>query len=151
MRTRRHFLAALHVVMLALVLCSMAACGHRSDHAHGRLVRLYFGFSIPAEAGSASGATVSDAQFTDFVATIITPRFPDGLTILPAHGQWRGEDGHPVREESRIVEIAIPDAGQLPQNALHDIAQAYCAHFQQQSVLIVQQPATIAFVGPTSH
>src|ERR1051325_10759712 len=39
--------------------------------------------------GRRGGADVSDAQWRDFVDHEITPRFPDGLSILNARGQWR--------------------------------------------------------------
>ena len=33
---------------------------------------------------------VSDTAWREFLAAEITPRFPDGLTVLDAAGQWRG-------------------------------------------------------------
>ena len=52
---------------------------------------------------------VSETAWTRFVAREMTPRFPDGLTITDAIGQWRDRDsGTIVREPSKRVEIVLP-------------------------------------------
>ena len=33
--------------------------------------------------------TVSDAEWADFLASVVTPNFPDGLTVFDGYGQWR--------------------------------------------------------------
>ena len=38
-------------------------------------------------------AEVDTPSWARFVAGAVTPRFPDGLTILDARGQWRGPGG----------------------------------------------------------
>ena len=53
---------------------------------------------------------VSDAAFADFLAREITPRFPDGLTVVDARGQWRdAERSRIVREPSKLVLLTFPD------------------------------------------
>ena len=47
------------------------------------VAELFFGGNV----GSRTG--ISNAEFNRFVASEITSRFPDGLTVLDAHGQWR--------------------------------------------------------------
>ena len=42
---------------------------------------LYFGRNRPA------GGEVADADWEAFLGAVVTPRFPDGLTIVEAHGQ----------------------------------------------------------------
>lgn len=42
---------------------------------------LYFGTGRP------DGSVVSDAEFQQFVDIQVTPRFPDGLTLLAGYGQ----------------------------------------------------------------
>jgi len=46
---------------------------------------LFFGLSRQTSNGTGD-EQISDAEFDDFVARIVTPLFPDGLTILDAHG-----------------------------------------------------------------
>src|SRR5690242_10421816 len=58
---------------------------------------LYFGRNIP------TGGTVSESDWQKFVDEVVTPRFPDGLTVLDADGQWRGKDGSIAREESKVI------------------------------------------------
>src|SRR5688500_17329335 len=43
---------------------------------------LYFGLARPS-------GVVSDANWQSFLRDEITPRFPDGLTVWEADGQWR--------------------------------------------------------------
>jgi len=88
---------------------------------------------------------VSDAAFADFAAREITPRFPDGLTVLDAKGQWRdAERGALVREPSKLVLISFDD-GADKRAALAAIADAYKARFRQQSVLTAVRSACVSF------
>ena len=32
---------------------------------------------------------ISDAEWSDFLASVVTPSFPDGLTVFDGYGQWR--------------------------------------------------------------
>ena len=60
---------------------------------------LYFGRSRPA------GGTVSDAEWQAFLSEVVTPRFPAGLTVVAATGQWRGENGTVEQEQSEIMTL----------------------------------------------
>src|SRR5262245_45767683 len=80
---------------------------------------------------------VSEAQWTRFVDSEITPRFPDGLTVIDARGQWRDPDKNRiVREPSKLVTIVLPGNAEDSQR-LTEIAEAYKKRFQQQSVGII--------------
>jgi Protein of unknown function (DUF3574) len=59
---------------------------------------LYFGLSHPS-------GVVSDASWQSFLRDEITPRFPNGLTVWEADGQWRGADGALVRERTKVVSL----------------------------------------------
>jgi hypothetical protein len=88
---------------------------------------------------------VSDAAFARFVDAEVTPRFPDGLSILDARGQYRDrENGRLVREPSKIVTIVLGDEAR-DQPKLTAIAEAYKARFRQQSVGIVTRRACVSF------
>ncbi len=61
-----------------------------------QIAELLFGRDIGHKLG------VSEAAWTRFVAREMTPRFPDGLTITEATGQWRDPaDGTIVREPAK--------------------------------------------------
>ena len=49
--------------------------------------RLYFGRSIE---GQPEPDAVTEADWADFVAAEVTPRFPNGFTVLDGAGHWRG-------------------------------------------------------------
>ena len=71
-----------------------------------------------------------------FLDTEITPRFPDGLTVLNGAGQWQGEDDEIVEERSRIVILLYPREAVDESNAeIEEIRAAYERAFQQESVL----------------
>jgi hypothetical protein len=96
---------------------------------------LYFGLSIPG------GGTVSEADWQRFVDEEITPRFPDGLTITDAKGQWKSASGL-VREPSKHLFVikASADAEKIAA-----IRAAYRARFHQESVLLVETPVCGSF------
>jgi hypothetical protein len=101
--------------------------------------QLYFG----------RGRTAPDADWERFVADIVTPRFPDGFTILDATGQYRTRDGHIGRERTKIL-IVAHDGSPAHIAALHEIAAAYRTMFHQESVLEVDLPATMTLLGQGS-
>lgn len=89
---------------------------------------LYFGRNIP------SGGKVSDADWAKFVDEVITSRFPDGLTIVDAQGQWKGENGEIAREQSKIVTL-LHDGEEIHIKQILEIIQLYKERFQQEAVL----------------
>ena len=81
------------------LLTGLVLAGCAGHPAHERVVlRLYFGTASPQ-------GQVSPADFEAFLDTAVTPRFPAGLTVYSADGQWRGADGKLVKEKSKVVEI----------------------------------------------
>ena len=101
--------------------------------------RLFFGRNIGDRLG------VTDRAWTKFVDREITPRFPDGLTIQDASGQWRDSaTGRLIREASKIVTLlTAQDAESL--GKIRDIAEAYKTRFHQQAVGTVLRPACVGF------
>ena len=101
-------------------------------------VRLFFGLATPH-------GTVSDAEWTRFLSEVITPRFPRGLTLVHADGQWQapGEDAI-TREPSRVVEIVDP-GGPAMERGLRDIVTAYRERFHQHSVMLTRGRVEVCF------
>jgi hypothetical protein len=93
-----------------------------------RRVELVFGLSRKGR------SDVSETEWSDFLAREITPRFPDGLTVLAANGQWRGPGGTIVREPARLLLVWTPPAPDLDGKIEH-IRAAWKREQQQDSVL----------------
>lgn len=88
---------------------------------------------------------VSEAAFGRFVDAEVTPRFPDGLTILDAKGQYRDTARAVlVREPSKLVLIALKDEPE-GRSKLAAIAASYKSRFNQQSVGMILRPACVSF------
>ncbi len=91
-------------------------------------MELYFGRDI------AGRAPVSDAAWADFTRTVITPRFPDGLTVIDAYGQWL--DPRTQRtggEATKLVQIVAP-GGAKTAAAVAAVSAAYRSQFRQEAV-----------------
>ncbi|MDO8979899.1 MAG: DUF3574 domain-containing protein [Afipia sp.] len=100
---------------------------------------MYFGRNVGDRVG------VSNSAFADFTAREITPRFPQGLTIVDARGQWRGADhGRVVREPSKVVLVTFTDSAEARAN-LAVIAEAYKRTFRQESVLTTVRASCATF------
>jgi hypothetical protein len=88
---------------------------------------------------------VTESAWRRFVAREITPRFPDGLTVSNADGQWRDPaSGATVREPAKRVEIVLPGAAD-DDARLEAVVAAYRRAFHQQSVAIIVRPACVSF------
>jgi len=88
---------------------------------------------------------VSDAFWSRFLATEITPRFPDGFTVLDARGQWRAPGNTRIaKERSKVVMIAMPPSADNDAR-LQAVIDAYKTRFRQQSVGLIVRPACVSF------
>ena len=101
---------------------------------------LYFGI------GSEDGRGVIDeVAWRRFLDREVTPRFPDGLTSFEAYGQWRFKDAEtPERLRSKVLVILHPDAP-AQRAAIEALRAAWLRDTGHESVLLVQQPATVSF------
>jgi Protein of unknown function (DUF3574) len=88
---------------------------------------LYFGLTRPA-------GTVTEREWGTFLRAHVTPRFPDGLTVWEAAGQWRRPDGRIVRERSKVL-LLVHDDTPATREALGMLVSAYKRMFDQESVL----------------
>lgn len=89
---------------------------------------LYFGRNTPG------GAELSDSAWQQYVDEVLTTRFPAGLTIWDAAGQWRGASGKVERERSKV--LTLLHAGDERSDRL--VAEAvgeYKRRFTQEAVL----------------
>jgi len=88
---------------------------------------LYFGLTRPT-------GMVSETEWQAFLRDDVTPRFPDGLTVLEADGQWRRSDGSIGRERSKVL-VILHDEKPATRAALGTLVLRYKEAFAQESVL----------------
>jgi hypothetical protein len=77
---------------------------------------------------------VTESQWKAFLRTEVTPRFPQGLTVWEANGQWRRADGNITRERSKVL-LLVHEETPAMRKALSEVVEAYKKQFQQESVL----------------
>jgi hypothetical protein len=98
---------------------------------------LYFGTAKP-------DGVVTDEQFREFLDRIITPRFPDGLTLLKGDGQFRDGEGEIIKEESFVLILLYPlEEFQESSRRINAIRERYKDEFDQESVLRVDDPFAV--------
>jgi hypothetical protein len=100
---------------------------------------LYFGLTKPG------GAVVSDAEWADFLDRSVTPRFPDGLTVVQARGRYRSRDEVQHEEPTGVLIILHPAGGDADAR-IDALASEYVRRFEQESVLRSDTPARATFV-----
>jgi hypothetical protein len=88
---------------------------------------LYFGTARPR-------GTVSELEWQVFLRDEVTPRFPDGLTVWDAHGQWRAPGGTIDHERTKVLLLVHPDSAEA-RAAIFELIGSYRKTFDQQSVL----------------
>ena len=104
-----------------------------------QVAELLFGRKIGDRIG------VSEAAWARFLAREVTPRFPDGLTVINASGQWRDRERNKVvREPSKVVQIVLPGAAD-DEEKLAAVIEAYKREFRQQGVGLIIRPACVRF------
>jgi hypothetical protein len=100
---------------------------------------LFFGATKP------DNTEITEADFQSFLNAEITPRFPDGLTVLTGRGQFRNSQGVIIRETSRILIVLYPPQMRDANKKLEDIREAYKTAFAQESVLRVDSFSLVSF------
>jgi uncharacterized protein DUF3574 len=107
---------------------------------------LYFGVGVetgPADRPQAEA--ISQAQWRDFLDKEVTPRFPDGLTVFDAYGQWlfRGAS-EPNRLGTKVLVVLHEDTPQRTAD-IEAIRLAWKQATKHQSVLWSKQAAEVSF------
>jgi hypothetical protein len=144
------------------VLCmALAGCGQRArvpapavtapalagdsahpGHAQGWVdTMLYFGL------GPADDATkgVSEAAWRDFLDKEVTPRFPDGLSVLDVYGQWQSKrETTPERLRTKLLVIDYEDTAEN-RARIAQIRASWKQRTGDESVMKVTVPADVSF------
>jgi hypothetical protein len=94
-------------------------------------VDLYFGRETD------KGREVSEAEWASFLNEEVTPRFPDGLSVLDVSGQYRDPQGRIARERSKLLVVVVFDApAHLAK--VQAIVDGYSQRYGQHSVFRVE-------------
>jgi hypothetical protein len=96
-------------------------------------IELYFGRDRQG------GSEVSEGEWAAFLADTVTPRFPDGLSVLNVEGQAREPSGRVVRERTKLLVVVVFDAP-AHQGRVREIVDAYNSRFGQHSVFRSEHP-----------
>jgi len=99
---------------------------------------VYFGRNLP------DGGTVTDGEWQEFLDVVVTPKFPNGFTVLEGTGQWKGRSGVVERERSAIVTF-LHTGSVADRDAVAEVAGEYKRRFRQEAVLRERSPACARF------
>lgn len=103
--------------------------------------QLFFGLSIPG------GGIVTEEEWENFLNEVVTPRFPNGLTVISGSGQYLESTGILVKENTKIIYILYENTpnNQANDRAIHEIIDQYKIQFRQESVLRATTPIKANF------
>ncbi|MEA2853740.1 MAG: hypothetical protein QOE02_3759 [Rhodospirillaceae bacterium] len=128
------------LIEAAVVAVSLGACAQPGAPAvctaplkPAREIDLYFGRD------KQGGGEVSEAEWASFLTDTVTPRFPDGLSVLNVEGQARESSGRIVRERTKLLVVVVFDAP-AHQGRVREIVQAYNGRFGQHGVFWSEHP-----------
>jgi hypothetical protein len=99
---------------------------------------LYFGRNRPG------GDTVTDVEWQTFLDQVLTPRFPAGLTVVAATGQWKGKSGLVEQERSEVVTV-FHSGDEAARRAVMEAVAEYKRRFRQEAVLRERMPTCARF------
>jgi hypothetical protein len=103
------------------------------------MVQLFMGLNPPRE------GSVNAKAWDAFLSSVVKPRFPDGLTVYDAFGQWRNpRTGSIAKENSKVIVILVADS-RGARERISEVADAYKKQFGQLSVGIVSSRTCASF------
>jgi Protein of unknown function (DUF3574) len=90
------------------------------------------------------GDKIGTAEWQAFVDAEVTPRFPEGLTVLRGYGQWRTKHGVINRVLTHVLVIWYRPGGDS-ETKIAAIRAAYKTQFSQDSVMRVDAASCVSF------
>jgi hypothetical protein len=88
---------------------------------------LYFGTARPK-------GSVTELEWHMFLRDEVTSRFPEGLTVWDAAGQWRNPNGSIDHEDAKVLLLVHPDTP-AARGMVQAVIERYRKMFEQESVL----------------
>ncbi|GAA5071156.1 DUF3574 domain-containing protein [Lysobacter panacisoli] len=148
MRSLRHCMFAVTVAVLlagcasgALVASSMQGDPARPAQSNA-WARSELYFAVGNEDGS---DTIDDARWRAFLDAEVTPRFPDGLTVLDGYGQWRFRDGNRLVRQRCKVLVVLHENTDARRADIDAIRTAWKRASGHESVLWARQAVDVSF------
>ena len=114
-------------------LCTTVLHGERLQR-----TELFFGRNSPA-------GEISERDFARFLDAVVTPLFPDGLTVIDGKGQFRASANSPVEKEAAKVLVLLYRFSKSESDKVEEIRSRYKAAIAQQSVLRVDESVCASF------
>jgi hypothetical protein len=129
--------------LLALAACAAPSAAPDScllpSEQRMLVAELFFGRNVHGR------GPLTDAEWSEFAAQIVTPNFPNGFTVIDGNGQWQNPaTGVITRQPTKIVLVAAkstPDLGAR----LSAVIDTYKTRFNQQSVGIITRDSCASF------
>jgi uncharacterized protein DUF3574 len=139
MHTRRALLFAFVLGLIGSLTACASAPGLSCKSGEQLSVHdaLYFGTGTPT-------GVVTPEEWTEFLRNTVTPRFPQGLTVSQASGEWRSADGTLVHESSYILHL-VHAADAPSEKSVLELVDTYKTRFRQEAVLRVKAHACVSF------
>lgn len=145
---RKHFLAGialalcLTISVVVFTLSAPAIDPSRKTSPSWSKTELYCAIGLVG----ADTAAEEETRWQDFLQHVVTPRFPDGYTVIDAYGQWRNSStSETLRERTKILLILHENTSRQIA-AIEEIRSAWKVTARQQSVLLVRSsPVEVSF------
>ena len=126
------------------IAVAVIACADADEPACPEGSELFARYELFMGRSNQSGEVVDDAAWASFLEDTVTPRFPDGLSVLDAQGQWRDSGGVIQKERSKLLVILAPP-GDDGARLINEVSHEYKRRFDQESVLRVVSDACVSF------
>ncbi|MEB0205976.1 DUF3574 domain-containing protein [Pseudomonas sp. CCC3.1] len=118
--------------------------GDPTRPAQAQWLRTELYFSV-GKLGGSGADVISPERWRAFLDKEVTPRFPDGFSVLDAYGQWRDHGAkEPERLGTKVIVILHEDTAQHGQD-IEAIRLAWKRITGDLSVLRLSQPAQVSF------
>lgn len=105
---------------------------------HMQRIELVFGLSLKGR------ADLGETEWNHFLDREVTPRFPDGLTVVAGNGQWRNAAGDAVKEPARLLLVWAKPSMDLD-GRVDAIRKAWKVTHGQESVLRADGSGCVSF------
>lgn len=132
-------LAAILALSLSAAACAtapparIAACP--AGESQIRVAQLFLGASTTGR--------LSERALRRFVDQEVTPRFPDGVSVVDGGPQWTGRNEGLIRDSAKVVLIALPDSGDA-RARVEAVRDAYRARFGLDSFVAIPPASCMA-------
>lgn len=113
----------------------------RPPQARWLRTELYFAIGRWGDADVAE----DQARWQKFLDQEVTPRFPDGLTVIEAYGQWLPRDQNTTERLNSRVLIILHENSTDARSRIEQVRSAWKAWSGDDSVLRASQPVEVSF------